>query len=161
MHKIFKYTLIVVLIIIVLIILDSAQALLFDNSPIIKVREYYDETYLRYKDKGFLVDTYVNKNSEKDSVIKGFSYSFATNDHDFTIIDETLSKKDFVCAEALESFYEDGNYNYYYSCIKSKYVIVKYASGLEETVKEALRKGKIVISDLDKFDIKYIKMKKD
>ncbi len=39
----------------------------------------------------------------------------------------------------------------------SDYVVVKYSDGKEETVKQALKDNHISISDLDRFNIKYIK----
>lgn len=76
------------------------------------------------------------------------------------IIDKTKTMLTFSCAEVLESFYEDTNYEYYYNCKKSKYIIVKYTDGSEETVKEALENNRINISELDKYDIEYIKYEK-
>ena len=76
------------------------------------------------------------------------------------IKDTTKDIKDFACAEALESFYEDENYTYYWSCIKNKYMIVKYESGFEETISDALKYGSIKISDLDDYNINYIKYDK-
>ena len=76
------------------------------------------------------------------------------------IVDTTKDIKDFVCAEALEGFYKDENYEYFYSCLKGKYMIVKYESGYEETVENALKYGTITISDLDYYGINYIKYKK-
>ena len=73
------------------------------------------------------------------------------------IVDTTKDIENFTCAEALEQFYEDENYRYYYSCIKSKYVIVKYENGYEEPVANALKYGTINIEDLDTYNIKYIK----
>ena len=73
------------------------------------------------------------------------------------IVDTTKDIENFTCAEALEQFYEDENYRYYYSCIKNKYVIVKYENGYEETVANALKYGTINIEDLDTYNIKYIK----
>ena len=73
------------------------------------------------------------------------------------IVDTTKDIENFTCAEALEQFYEDENYRYYYSCIKSKYVIVKYENSYEETVANALKYGTINIEDLDTYNIKYIK----
>lgn len=58
-------------------------------------------------------------------------------------------------------YYEDKIYKYYYSCIKSKYIVVKYESGHEEEVKKALKQGIIKISDLDKYNISYIKYEKE
>ncbi len=60
------------------------------------------------------------------------------------------------CDDALQQFYADDEYNYFYPCIKSEYVVVKYSDNTEETVENALKNGKITISDLDRFEIKYI-----
>lgn len=79
---------------------------------------------------------------------------------DFTIIDKMEENKNLVCAEALESFYEDDNYTYYYTCVKSNYVIVKYKNGTEQTVKEALKKKKITIEDVINSGIKIYKEEK-
>lgn len=75
------------------------------------------------------------------------------------IIDKTKSMITFSCAETLDEFYEDKNYKYYYNCLKSKYVIVEYTDGSEETVKEALKNNHIQISDLDQYNIDYVKTK--
>ena len=76
------------------------------------------------------------------------------------IIDKTKKMLNFSCAEALDKFYEDENYEYYYDCLKSKYIIVEYKDGSEGTVKEALKQKRITIEDLDNYKIKYIKYKK-
>lgn len=76
------------------------------------------------------------------------------------IVDKTKDKEDFACDEALESFYEDEEYIYYYNCIKSKYIVVQYKSGYEETVENALKNKSITIKDLDDYNINYIKYSK-
>jgi len=76
------------------------------------------------------------------------------------IKDLTKNMLAFSCAEALDKFYEDENYEYYYDCLKSKYIVVIYEDNSEETVKDALGKDHIKISDLDMFKIDYIKHKK-
>ena len=76
------------------------------------------------------------------------------------IIDTTKEIKDFVCAEAIEQFYEDDKYTYYYSCIKSSYVIVEYTNGEQQTVEVALKNNNISIKDLDEYKIKYYKYEK-
>jgi len=73
------------------------------------------------------------------------------------IVDTTKDDKDFACAEALEEFYEDAEYVYYYSCIKSSYVLVRYEDGSQMTVEEALKNGDISIKDLDEYGINYMK----
>lgn len=76
------------------------------------------------------------------------------NNNIVDIVDK-VERDGLTCAEALEEFYEDEDNVYYYSCMKSSNVIVKYTDGTEETVKEALKKGKIKISDLDRYGINY------
>jgi hypothetical protein len=73
------------------------------------------------------------------------------------IVDTTKEIKDFVCAEALEEFYSDDNYAYYWSCIKDKYMIIRYESGFEDTISSALKNCTIDITDLDRYGISYIR----
>ena len=86
------------------------------------------------------------------------------NDNDNFVIkqikDLTKTMISFSCAEALDKFYEDDTYEYYYNCLKSKYIVVIYEDNSEETVKDALKKGHIKISDLDNYKIDYIKYEK-
>ena len=49
---------------------------------------------------------------------------------------------------------------YYWSCIKNKYMIVKYDDGSKELISEALENKHIDIQVLDKFNISYIKEEK-
>ena len=58
---------------------------------------------------------------------------------------------------ALECFFSDGSYSYYFPSIKSQYITVYYKDGTEQNVKDALTEGKIKISDLDLFGIFYYK----
>ena len=73
------------------------------------------------------------------------------------IVDESTKNKDFQCAEALEGIYNDNINDYYLPCIKSKYILVKYSDGTKENIKDALKKGKIKITDLDSYGITYYK----
>lgn len=155
-----KKVFVIIGIIIGVILLDSIQALVFDNNPLFKIREHYDGGELNYKDKGILVDTYCGINGKKDTVIKGFSYSLSDEDT-FEIVDKTKNMEDFACDDALEEIYEDENYIYYLPCIKSRYIEVRYKSLRRENIISALANGNISIGDLDKFDIYYIKEKKE
>ena len=75
------------------------------------------------------------------------------------IIDRTVTEQ-IPTDTALETFYETYDDIYCFGSIKSEYVIVKYTDGTSETVKEALKNGRIKIDDLDKFGISYIKQPK-
>jgi len=58
-------------------------------------------------------------------------------------------------SEALERFYSDDKYDYYFPTIRNYVVIVYFKDGTEQTVKEALAEGKITINDLDLYEIEY------
>ena len=146
-----KKILIIISIIICIVLLDSMQALVFDNNPIIGI-----ETR-NMKKAGILVDTHHCGNGKHDTVIKGFSYSCSYNGGNYKLVDETKDNKNFACASSLEKFYEDNHYNYYWSCIKNKYMIVLYSDGSKELISEALKQKHIDIQILDKFNINYIK----
>ena len=160
MKKIIIKIFIAVGIIIGIILLDSIQALIFDNSPIFKIRDYYNGGTLQYKDKGFLIDTYCGVNGKKDTVIKGFSYSLSY-DGDFKIIVTTDDIINFNYGDALEILYEDDSYRYYLVGMKSEYIEVQFGNGKKYNIIPALQNGYINIGDLDKFDIHYIKQEKN
>ena len=151
MKKGLKITLIVIGTIIGIILLDSIQALVFDNNPIIGIQTR------NMKKVGILVDTHHCGNGKHDTVIKGFSYSCNYEGGNDTLVDETKEINDFACDDALEPFYEDDTYTYFWNCIKNKYMVVKYDDGSKELISEALENKHIDIQVLDKFNISYIK----
>lgn len=154
MKKILKNVLIVIGVIVGIILLDSMQALIFDNNPVIGIQTR------GMKKVGILVDTFHCGNGKHDTVIKGFSHSCAIIDDNYILVDKTKEVNDFACDSALESFYEDDNYTYYWSCIKNTLMVVRYSDGNEETISDALKSKHIEIGDLDKFEIDYIKYEK-
>lgn len=70
------------------------------------------------------------------------------------IVDRTQIEP-LTTADALEGFWQDEEYNYYFPSIKSHYIIVLYSNGSAQTVKEALAEGRITLADLDRFGIGY------
>lgn len=72
------------------------------------------------------------------------------------IIDETKSGNLVTC-DALEGFWSDGEYSYYFPSIKSQYITVYYEDGTEENILEAINSGRATIADLDRFEIGYYK----
>ena len=112
--------------------------------------------------RGLLYDTlYCHEYSTPQVKPKGTKISCAVERVDVgdvvSIKDTTKEIKDFACDSALEQFYEDDMYKYSWSCIKNDYMVVKYESGFEETISDALKYGTITISDLDRYNIDYIK----
>ena len=57
-----------------LIFLDFIVALLFNNSPIIKIRDYYNGSSNVYKDKGIFTNTYKCSDGKTKTVLKTTKY---------------------------------------------------------------------------------------
>lgn len=74
---------------------------------------------------------------------------------DLTVVNQ-LSTDD-----ALEEFYKDNDYTYYFPSIKSEYVECQFTNGDKMTILEALNSGKVNMSDLDTYGIFYWKVDKD
>ena len=158
LNKYKKYILIAVFSLIFLIIIDISQALIFQNSPVLKIREHFDGGTLYYKDKGLITYTYNCIGEKRKTVLKWEKYSCPLKETTFEIIDESKNIKDFTCAEALEEIYRDDEYIYFLSCMKSEYIKVNYSPNhFSENITKALKEGRVKISDLDIFKIDYIK----
>lgn len=78
-----------------------------------------------------------NKNLEKNSI---------------KIIDATYS-----CNQSREKFYEDDNYVYYFPCVKSTSIFVKFPNGNKILVVKALEENKVTIDELIKAGLEVIK----
>lgn len=68
--KIKRIVLLIIIGILALCLLDTAQAIIFNNSPIIKVREDYNGGTLYCLDKGLLADSYLYTNGKRVTVFK-------------------------------------------------------------------------------------------
>ncbi len=70
-------------------------------------------------------------------------------------ITDTTPKGTYLSTD-LDFFYHDDTYAYCFSSTpKHEYIIVEYADGTTQNVKEALAEGNITLDDLDDFGIKY------
>lgn len=153
-----RYVLLVILTLFFLIVIDSSQALIFQKSPVLKIREHFDGGTLYYKDKGLITYTYNCIGEKTKTLLKWEKYSCPSKESTFEIIDESKEIKNFVCSEVIEEIYRDDKYIYFLTCMKSEYIKVKYSPNhFSENIKTALREGRVKISDLDIFKIEYIK----
>jgi len=59
------------------------------------------------------------------------------------------------CDEVVEKFYEDETNEYYFSCIKSHYIMVLDSTGRTVDIVTALNEGLITIADLDYYGVEY------
>ena len=126
--------------ILIFIFLDCTYSLFFNKVPLIRIKSSNSVYY-----EGLFTNSYKCNDSIK-TVLKGTKYTCI---HD--IIDLTKNMKDFICADE-EEIYRDNYYIYYLPCTKSKYIVIDNID-----IKTALNNNIINISDLDKYNIEYIK----
>ncbi len=70
MKKSLKIVLISLSVIVFFIVLDTLQAKIWNNSPILKIRENLNIGTKDFVDKGLLVDTYCYSNGKKITLFK-------------------------------------------------------------------------------------------
>ena len=75
MNKSVKIVLIILGILIGIVLVDTCQAKIFDNKPVLKIVEDYNGGNLYQKHKGILIDTYVYTNGTKETVFKWEKYA--------------------------------------------------------------------------------------
>ena len=77
-----------------------------------------------------------------------------------TIIDK--SNPNELCAQAIDYFYEDDNYKYYFTCIKSNSIYIKVEnSNVEYSLRDALTEGIVNIRQLELNGLKFFKESKN
>lgn len=159
MKKVGKIILIIVAVLVLHTIIDLIAIYNF-NRPVFAIKGD------NYKYHGLFYDTYFCREYSAPFIkAKWNKYECIVN-FDPTIKEEVskkvnkiedlmMTRNDLMCAQALETFYSDSEYEYYFNCMKSGMIIVTYEDGTEENVKEALNNGNITIKDLDKYNIGY------
>ncbi len=169
MKTIIKSIFIIIFMFLGIIIIDAVQAKIFNHSPIIRMREDFNGGNLFYIDKGFLAEHYYCVNNDEKTVFKWEKYDCPkvaieqdnNKDEDKyvvrEIVDTTKTITNFGCAEVLEEFYRDDYNIYYFNCLKSNYIEVRYQNGKVEKITDALKLGHIKVTDLDTYKIDYIK----
>lgn len=91
----------------------------------------------------------------EETIIK--DENIAVSKDKITIIDES---KDTACASAIEYYYEDNNYKYYFTCIKSGSIFV-IVDGKKYNIKEALNNKVVTMAELESNGFKPLKEEKN
>ena len=135
---------VVVSAIILLIAIDLLNVLAFNGKPMFLISE--NDT----KQSSILYDIY-DCNGKRVYKFKGtkFNCTVEENKKVITITDKSEGQ---YCADAIEYYYKD----YYFTCIKSQYVIVT-VNGKEYTIKEALNNGIVTMDELIEIGFKPLK----
>ncbi len=145
MKKIFIVLIAIVIILVSIITIDYLIAR-SNKIPFLAIKETKDNVKI-YKGLFYEVNVCNGNVAFNASVI-------CPKDLDFAIVDETE-----ICAEALELFYEDDHYKYYFPCMKSSTTFIK-KDGKKITIKEALEKEVITIDSLLKTGLSFIREEK-
>lgn len=70
MKKSLKIIIPFIIILILFILLDTLQAIIFNNAPLLKTRKNYNDSTIIYVDKGIIVNHYYYANKEKSTLFK-------------------------------------------------------------------------------------------
>lgn len=100
-----------------------------------------------------------DKNDDKDTkedtngINKDDNIVIYNKSEDITIIDNSEGKN---CAEAIEYYYEDESYKYYFTCIKSQYVYI-VTGNKRYNIKEALKNNIVTMEKIINTGYKVLK----
>ncbi len=121
--------------IVLLVTIDLLNVLAFNGKPMFLINK--SDT----KQSSILYDIY-DCNGKKVYKFKGTKFNCPV-DENKKVITITDKSEGTYCADAIEYYYKD----YYFTCIKSQYVIVT-VNGKEYTIKEALNNGIVTMDEL-------------
>lgn len=99
-----------------------------------------------------------NSQSKEPSISSSSRNSNSNQTKKITIIDK--SDPDASCASAIEYYYEDNEYKYYFTCIKSPSIYVKI-NDKEYNIKYALNNHIVTIKELESSGFKPLKESKN
>lgn len=145
MKKVYVFLIILILIIVSVFTIDYLLAK-SNKLPFLAIKETKGNIKT-YKGLFYQVDVCNSNVVFNENII-------CPKDADFVIVDETE-----VCAEALELFYEDENYKYYYPCIKNATTFIK-KNNKKQTVRESLEDKTISVESLLKSGLSFIRKEK-
>ncbi len=158
MKKGLKISFIVFAVLVGVIVLDTLQAKIFDNSPLLKIRENLDEESIGYIDKGLLVNHY-QCNNEKVTTWKGTKFSCSVKENNPEDFDFYLMKHEGIIdlIRFKDYFTMDNRRIYLSGNIKEFYIkdpdgdltLKKYLSTVWQTLDDSIKN---ITDKLDKVD---------
>ena len=122
MKKSLKIILIVFGVLVGIVLLDTLQAKIFNNSPLMKIRDNIDDGSTDYIDKGIFVNHYHCNNNEKVTIWKGAKFACSTEETKFINLEGdtplpnktdlifSINSGDKSCVPVKLAVYEDGTY---------------------------------------------------
>ena len=156
MKKGFKITLIVLGVLVGIVVLDTLQAKIFDNSPLLKIRDNLDGGSIDYIDKGLLVNHYRCNNNEKATTWKGTKFACPVKEINTEEFDFYLSRyegdvhlirfNDYFTFEN-RKIYLAGNINQFYVVDGSTMILKEFISNYNRSLDDSI---KMITDKLDK-----------
>ena len=141
MKKTIKYLCILVGVILLIFLMDLSRSVLFNKEPLIVISTTNDNGVK--VSNSILYKTYnCNGKIYVESISSKFNCPIENK-----LITLTQNNKD-ICIDGIDYFYEDENYRYYFTCLKSNYIIVNI-NDKEYMLKDALENGIITIKDIE------------
>jgi len=156
MKKIFQYSLFFVISAVVLLLLDYWMVLTFSISPVFSVKQLdgNNEIYTALWYRVWKCNDEENAIFKISSLNSKFACPLIVNET-IRIIDESTS-----CNTAMEMFYEDKLFEYYFPCKKSDSVFIQFEDGSIELLSESLKTQRIKIDEVLLLDFEYFKVPK-
>ena len=147
MKKGLKITLIVLGILIGIVVLDTLQAKVFGNSPLLKIRDNFDGGTLDYIDKGIFVNHYHCNNNEDVTTWKGTKFACSVKESNTEEFDFYLTKpeihndirfNDYFTFEN-RKIYLAGNINQFYVIDESTMTLKEFISNYNRSLDDSIK----------------------
>ena len=134
MKKFLKVILIVLFALVGIIAIDTLQAKIFDNSPLLKIRDNFDGGSIDYIDKGLFVNHYHCNNSEKVTTWKGVKFACSVKEISLDDINDKI-------INYISNNQEDNtNYAYNYVDLGKQVVVVGLVDNSQNNQDECITK---------------------
>ena len=158
MKKGLKITLIILGALVGVILLDTLQAKIFDNSPLLKIRDNLDGGTIDYIDKGIFVNHYHCNNNEKVTTWKGTKFACSMKENNTKEFDFYLTKPEIHNDIRFNDYftfddrkiYLAGNINQFYVVDGSTMILKEFISNYNGTLDDSIKK---ITDELDKIDM--------
>ncbi len=109
-----------------------------------------------YTDENNNIEDNDEVNDNEYNITNDKESSITMGNEDIKIVDRSSSN----CAQAIDYYYEDSNYKYYFTCIKSNSIYI-IKNGQEYTIKYALNNNIVSMDELIEVGFKPLKQSKN
>ena len=147
MKKSLKITIIVLGVLVGIVALDTLQAKLFNNSPLLKIRDNFDGGTLDYIDKGILVNHYHCNNNEDVTTWKVTKFACSVKESNTEEFDFYLTKPEIHNDIRFNNYftfenrkiYLAGNINQFYVVDGSTMILKEFISNYNRSLDDSIK----------------------